>query len=103
MRNWLTSGAPPQHSRRIDHSVDVTHGPLASDRVKFVIVRIGIDLARFKAAHDQIKAVIRARPSGNGGTICPPKAVRDGIYYYQGNSSCRWLRQLIHTLRYGCD
>lgn len=62
-----------------------------------------IDLALLRAAKDQIDAVIRSRPSGNGGTICPPKAVMDAIYYYHGDGRCRWLRQFIHTLRYGCD
>jgi hypothetical protein len=62
-----------------------------------------IELARLKAASDQIDAVIRSRPSGNGGTLCATKAVRNGIYYYQGKGRFKWLRQFIHTLRYGCD
>jgi hypothetical protein len=62
-----------------------------------------IELARFKAAMDEIDTVIRRGTTGNGGTLCATKAVREGIYYYQGDGHCRWLRQFIHTLRYGCD
>lgn len=62
-----------------------------------------IDLARLKAATDQIDAVFRSRPSGNGGTVCLTGNLRDSMYDYQGNGRFKWLKQFIHTLRYGCD
>jgi len=62
-----------------------------------------IELARFKAATDEIDTVIRRDTTGNGGTLCMTRNVRDAIYYYNGNGRFKWLKQIIHTLRYGCD
>lgn len=63
----------------------------------------GINLIGPHASETQAKEITRRSNAGQLGTICSPRAVRESLYYYQGDGRCRWLRQLIHRLRYGCD
>jgi hypothetical protein len=65
--------------------------------------KLDIDLIAPCATKEHAEEIMRRSRAGQMGTICPPRSVRESIYYYQGNGRFRWLRQLIHTLRYGCD